>query len=427
METRYSQIISILLIALGIIAAIFIEPGFFNIDKEWKDFSLGLDLQGGVELLYEIDLSEIEENEHKEAVGDLRDVIEKRINVLGVKEPEIESVLTSEGYRLKVRIPGITDPNEAVKQIGRTPFLQFQKPKPNYLEIIENELEENPFEPTELTGRYLKKASAVTNDTSIEYFVELEFDETGKELFADLTEEFVGQPIAIFIDGYLISWPKVQEKIASGSAVINGGFGLIEAKDLATNLNNGALPVPLGDPISQITIGPTLGIESLNKSINAGLIGIIAVVAFLLIIYKLPGFLSAISLLIYGLIVLAFFKLSSITLTLAGIGGFILSIGMAVDANVLIFSRLREELREGKTLQQSVDQAFLRAWPSIRDGNFTTLIVALILFGVGTSFVQGFAMTLIIGLLLSIFASMVITKNFLLSFARTKKGRKLWL
>jgi len=167
--------------------------------------------------------------------------------------------------------------------------------------------------------------------------------------------------------------------------------------------------------------------KKLNKSINAGLIGIIAVIAFLLIIYKFPGFLSAISLIIYGLLVLAFFKLTSVTLTLAGIGGFILSIGMAVDANVLIFSRLREELREGKTLQQSIDQAFLRAWPSIRDGNFTTLIVALILFGVGTSFVQGFAMTLIIGILLSIFASMIITKNFLLSFAKTKRGRKLWL
>jgi len=427
METRYSQIISILLIALGIIAAIFIEPSFFKIDREWKDFSLGLDLQGGVELLYKIDLSEIEKADHTNAVSDLRDVIEKRINVLGVKEPEIESVLTSEGYRLKVRIPGVTDPNEAVKQIGRTPFLEFQKPKPNYLDIIKNELPESPFEPTELTGRYLTKASAVTNNTAIEYFVELEFDDTGKELFAQLTEEFVGKPIAILIDGELISWPTVQEKITDGNAVINGKFGPQEARELATSLNNGALPVPLGDPISQITIGPTLGMESLNKSINAGLIGIIAVIAFLLIIYKLPGFLSAISLIVYGLLVLAFLKLTSVTLTLAGIGGFILSIGMAVDANVLIFSRLREELREGKTLQQSIDQAFLRAWPSIRDGNFTTLIVALILFGVGTSFVQGFAMTLIIGILLSIFASMIITKNFLLSLAKTKRGRKLWL
>jgi len=230
METRYSQIISILLIALGIIAAIFIEPSFFKIDKEWKDFSLGLDLQGGVELLYKIDLSEIEKADHTSAVSDLRDVIEKRINVLGVKEPEIESVLTSEGYRLKVRIPGVTDPNEAVKQIGRTPFLEFQKPKSNYLDIIENELSESPFEPTELTGRYLTKASAVTNNTAIEYFVELEFDDTGKELFAQLTEEFVRKPIAILIDGELISWPTVQEKITDGNAVINGKFGPQEAK-----------------------------------------------------------------------------------------------------------------------------------------------------------------------------------------------------
>lgn len=437
MSKRYSQIISIILILLGLLAAIFVEPSFFNVKID-KEFSLGLDLQGGVELLYEANLTDLDEAEHSEAMQGLRDVIERRINVLGVREPEIETVLTAEGYRLKVRIPGITDPQQAVEEIGKTPFLEFQKPKDNYLEIMENNIKifsetaegesmtlENPYLPTELTGRYLKKASVLLPEGSAEAFVVIEFDETGAELFEELTGQYVGKPIAIFIDKQLLSAPNVRTKITGGIAQIDGDFGLNDARELARNLNAGALPVPIGDPISQITIGPTLGMQSLTKSISAGLVGVIAIIAFLLIIYKFPGFLASISLIIYGLLVLAFFKLASITLTLAGIGGFILSLGMAVDANVLIFSRLREELREGKSLQQAIDQAFLRAWPSIRDGNFTTLIVALILFGVGTSFVQGFATTLIIGILLSIFASMVITKNFLLSFSRMNK--KLWL
>jgi len=438
MAKRYSQILSIVLILLGLLAAIFIEPSFFNIKLFEKDFSLGLDLQGGVELLYEADLSQLTPQEHSEAMQGLRDVIERRINVLGVREPEIETVLTTDGYRLKVRIPGITDPQQAVQEIGKTPFLQFQAPKENYLEIMENNIKileggaendlitiENPYIPTELTGRYLKRAVVYLPEGSAEAFVSIEFDEQGSKIFEELTGQYVDKPLAIFIDNQLISAPRVREKIVGGSAQIDGDFGLQEARELARNLNAGALPVPIGNPISQTTIGPTLGLESLNKSINAGLVGIIAVIAFLLIIYKFPGFLASISLIIYGLLILAFFKLFSITLTLAGIGGFILSLGMAVDANVLIFSRLREELREGKSLPQSIDQAFSRAWPSIRDGNFTTLIVALILFGVGTSFVQGFAMTLIIGILLSIFASMIITKSFLISFSRMNK--KLWL
>jgi len=434
---KFPKLISIFLIALGIVAAIFVEPTLFGF-KQNKDFSLGLDLQGGVELLYEADLSDLSPDEYSEAMQGLRDVIERRINVLGVREPEIETVLTAEGYRLKVRIPGITDPQQAVEEIGKTPFLQFQEPKDNYDEIIEDNTNlvqeaeeggqvtlENPYQPTELTGRYLKQSQVYFSESSVEAFVVLEFDEEGAELFEQLTEKHIGEPIAIFIDGQLISAPNVKEKITGGTAQIDGDFSLQEARDLARNLNAGALPVPIGDPISQITIGPTLGMVSLTKGINAGLVGIIAIIAFLLIIYKFPGFLASISLIIYGLLVLAFFKLFSVTLTLAGIGGFILSLGMAVDANVLIFSRLREELREGKPLQHAIEQAFLRAWPSIRDGNFTTLIVALILFGLGTSFVQGFATTLVIGILLSIFASMIMTKNFLLSFA--KMNKKLWL
>lgn len=451
MAKKYFKLISIGVVILGLLSAIFVAPTFFdqgvdyiNGKLNWRlphfwerPFQLGLDLEGGVELLYEADLSQMESEDYSQAMQGLRDIIERRINVLGVREPEVEVTQAGSRYRLKVRIPGITDPQQAIEEIGRTPYLEFQEPKTNYQEIQEQNQKvfeigegelQSPFQPTDLTGRYLEKATVDFDPTTYEPAVGLQFNDEGSKLFEELTGKHIGKPLAIFIDNILISAPVVRDKISGGRAQITGKFNADEAKELARNLNAGALPVPIGEPISQVTIGPTLGMISLQKSLRAGMIGFLAIIVFLLIVYRLPGLLAVIALLIYGVLILGLFKLVPITLTLAGIGGFILSLGMAVDANVLIFSRLREELKLGKDLPQAIEEGFHRAWPSIRDSNLTTLLVGLILLGVGTSFVQGFATTLCIGILFSMFSAVFVTRSFLICFSRSRLGRirRLW-
>jgi len=241
-----------------------------------------------------------------------------------------------------------------------------------------------------------------------------------------LTSRNIGKQLAIYIDQMLISAPVVQEKISGGKAQISGKFTVDEAKELARNLSAGALPVPI-TLVSQQLVGPTLGKISLEKSLKAGIIGFLAIILFLVLFYRLPGILASLALAIYIGLLLSLFKLIPVTLTLAGIGGFILSVGMAIDANILIFSRMREELREKKTFAQSLEQGFSRAWPSIRDGNLTTLLVVLILFGFGTSFIKGFALTLSLGILISMFSAIFITKNFLKFFEGTKLEKIKWL
>jgi protein-export membrane protein SecD len=265
---------------------------------------------------------------------------------------------------------------------------------------------------TDLSGKQLERAEVVTDHQTGAIQVSLQFDDEGTELFKNLTEKYVGQPIAIFLDGEAISVPTVQVPIRDGRAVITGRFDLQEARLLSQRLNAGALPVPI-DLISQQAIGASLGQESLAKSLKAGVAGVILVMIFMLFYYRLPGILSVISLSVYIALTLAIFKLIGVTLTLAGIAGFILSIGMAVDANVLIFERLKEELQDGKSLKAAVEEGFLRAWTSIRDGNLSTLITCLILIGFGSSFVKGFAITLLIGILLSMFSAITITRMML--------------
>lgn len=401
-----------------------------------KPFKLGLDLQGGTHLIYEADLSNVEKEDYSSSLQGLRDVIERRVNLFGVREPVVQTQEAARSHRLIVELAGIEDPAQAIEMIGQTPFLEFRERKENYEEIIERNTKviesgegelEDPFRPTGLTGKYLKKAELSFDQTIYQPLVLLQFDDEGSEIFENLTSENIGKPLAIYIDGLPISVPIVQEKISGGKAQISGKFTIDEAKALARNLNAGALPVPI-TLISQQSVGPTLGKISLEKSLKAGMIGLIGVVLFLIFFYRLPGLLASFALAIYVALVLALFKLIPITLTLAGIGGFILSIGMAIDANILIFSRMREELRDQKSFSVSVEEGFRRAWPSIRDGNFTTLIVALILFSFGTSFVKGFALTLTIGILISMFSAIFITKNFLRCFAGTKleKVKFLW-
>lgn len=425
-----------------------------NIPHFWEiPFRLGLDLQGGTHLLYEADLSSIEKEDYSSAMQGLRDIIERRVNLFGVAEPLVQTQEAAGQHRLVVELAGIKDPAEAIRIIGKTPFLEFREQKSqeetqrildkqkeiegkSFEEVQEIEnwqlaLEDPYFKPTPLTGTYLKRADLGFDQTIGSPLISLQFNDEGSEIFEELTSGNVGKILAIYIDGIPISTPVVQETISGGRAQITGDFTIDEAKELVRNLNAGALPVPV-KLISQQSVGPILGAISLQKSLKAGMFGFLAIIIFLIIFYRFPGFLASLALGIYIALILAVYKLSiftpwPITLTLAGIGGFILSIGMAVDANILIFSRLREELKEEKSFTIALEEGFRRSWPSIRDGNITTLIVALILFWFGTSFIKGFALILSIGILLSMFSAIFITRTLLRLFAGTRLENLKWL
>ncbi len=285
---------------------------------------------------------------------------------------------------------------------------------------------EGEWKNTELTGKYLKRAVVNFNPNDGSPEVSLEFNEEGAKLFEDITGRNVGQQVAIFLDGYPISAPTVSEKISGGKASVSGKFTAQEAKLLAQRLNTGALPVPIS-LVSQQTVGATLGQQSVDNSIKAGLIGLAIVALFMIFFYRLPGLLSVFALVIYGLISLAIFKLWPVTMTLAGIAGFILSIGMAVDANILIFERLKEELRNGKDLSKAIEDGFNRAWPSIRDSNFTTLIVCFVLIQFSTSVIKGFAVTLFLGVIISMFTAIFVTRNFLKLISNRWLTKYHWL
>lgn len=445
MSKKKTYIIVAVIFILAFFAGNLVYPQLLNLPKFPNiPFKLGLDLQGGTHLVYEADLSNIGEKDKSEAMEGLRDVIERRVNLFGVKEPLVQI----QGERLVVELAGVVDPAEAIRQIGQTPFLEFREPRQpedtqkildkqkevegkglEEIQTIENwylAFEDPYFKSTDLTGRYLKKAELGFDQTTTQPLVLLEFNEEGAKIFEELTEENVGKQLAIYIDQIPISAPVVQEKISGGNAQITGKFTIEEAKDLVRNLNAGALPVPI-KLISQQSVGPTLGEISLEKSLKAGILGLIAVILFMILIYRLPGVIASLALIIYVALVLAFFKLIPVTLTLSGIAGFILSIGMAVDANILIFSRTREEISQGKNFSTALEEGFNRAWPSIRDSNFNSLIVCLILFTVATSFIQGFALTLGIGILISIFSAVFITRIFLRIFIGTKLEKINWL
>jgi len=440
MSKNKTYIAVLFIFILAFLAGNLVYPELLNLPYlPQLPFKLGLDLQGGIHLVYEADISGIDPSQYNSSLQGLRDVIERRVNLFGVKEPNVQTQQAGDQHRLIVELAGLDDPSKAVEMIGQTPYLEFKEYKENYQDIVAKNSEalkatstdeaqfEDPFQATSLTGKYLKKAELNFDQTTYKPLVSLQFDDEGSKIFEELTARNIGKPLAIYIDGVPISTPTVQEKISQGKAQISGQFNLEQAKTLVNNLNAGALPVPI-TLISQETVGPTLGKISLEKSLQAGFWGLIAIIAFMIIFYRLPGLIAALSLVIYTLLDLAIFKLIPVTLTLAGIGGFILSIGMAVDANVLIFSRMKEEFGEGKSFSGAVEEGFRRAWPSIRDGNLTTLIIAFILFFFGTSFVKGFALTLTIGILTSMFSAIIITKSLIKCLIGTKleKAKILW-
>lgn len=414
----------------------FVWPGAVNgifkylnieISVPERPFRLGLDLLGGTHLVYQADLSKVEEDKDQAMQG-VRDVVERRVNVFGVAEPIIQVVGED---RLIVELAGIKDVNQAINLIGETPFLEFKEEKTDARAIIEAQqqgqrLDEEPFQPTGLNGRHLQRAQVVFDQQTYQPQVSLVLNEEGTKLFAEITKRNLGKLVAIYLDGSIISAPVVQAEITDGNAVITGTGNPQEAKLLATRLNSGALPVPIA-LVSQQTVGASLGAESISASLRAGIWGLLLVGLFMILFYRLPGIIAVAALGTYILIVLSIYKLIPVTLTLAGIAGFILSLGIAVDANVLIFARMREELKAGKGLNQAMHEGFSRAWFSVRDSHVTTLLGALILYLFTTSIVKGFALTLGIGVLTSLFTATIVTRRFLYLFVGPRYEKLRWL
>lgn len=431
MLKKLSYILIVLILGGAVTSFVFLSEPKLNTNYETTysflknfPFRLGLDLSGGSHLVYKADISGVKSGEVSTSMDALRDVIERRVNLFGVSEPIVQvqnsGFISGEDEKLIVDLPGITDVEEATARIGQTPLLEFKtevpEGTPEKTTVDENgnvTLDINQqFITTELTGRYLKKATLEFNQTTRQPIVSLQFDETGTELFAKLTRENVGKTIAIYLDGAPLSLPVVQEEIPNGQAIISGSFTPTEGKELVRNLNYGALPVPIS-LLSRQTIGATLGENAVSAGVKAALIGFLLIALFLILWYRLPGFIAVISLFLYVVIMLALFKLLPVTLTAAGIAGFIISIGIAVDANILIFERLKEELRADRTVFDAVSEGFSRAWNSIRDSNFSTIISAIILYWFGTTLIKGFALTLGMGVIVSMFSAIFISKIFL--------------
>ncbi|MBI2613065.1 protein translocase subunit SecD [Candidatus Kaiserbacteria bacterium] len=395
-----------------------------------RPFKLGLDLSGGTQLVYRADLSAIVGSDVVDSMASLRDTIERRVNLFGVSEPIVQTqrggTLAGETEeRLIVELPGVTDTQKAIELIGQTPVLEFRLLKTDDVPPdISTTTVNQYFEPAAITGKDLKSAQLQFNQGlggPSQPVVLLTFNAEGARIFANLTRENVGRYFGMFLDGVPISIPVINEPIPDGQAVISGNFTPESAKELARNLNYGALPVPI-ELISTQTVSGTLGDKAVDAGIMAGLWGIIAVMLFMVFWYRLPGSIASIALLLYIVAVLALFQLIPVTLTAAGIAAFILSVGMAVDANILIFERMREELAGGKKTNDAIHDGFSRAWPSIRDSNISSMITAVILFWFGTSLIKGFALVFGIGVLVSMLTAITVSRTFLLALGVEGRG-----
>lgn len=555
--------IALLVLVVGVLVGLFVDPSPWNSIRgplpafPSKAFRLGLDLQGGSHLVYEADMTSVPEGDRREQLNGLREVIERRVNAFGVSEPLVQTAVVGDTYRLIVDLAGITDVNEAIRQIGETPLLEFKEvsnepsrplteaekqqlaasdaeakrkaqealkrvlapgadfaalakelsddpgskedggdldwfsagvtvpefenavaalkvdevtktpvatafgwhiikktgereaegpevelsngtsasstvPEWRASHILFKKLAETdivppePWKNTGLSGAQLRRANVLFDQQTGAVQIGLQFNDEGAKLFGEITKRNVGRPLAIFLDGVKLSDPVVQQEILGGEAQITGQYTIPEAKQMVRNLNAGALPVPIA-LVNQQTVGATLGAESLAKSLMAGLIGFAVVALFMLLIYRFLGVVATVALVVYAALTLAVFKTVGVTLTLAGIAGFILSIGMAVDANILIFERIKEELRAGRPFREAMDEGFRRAWLSIRDSNASSLITCAILAWLGTSLVKGFAVTLAIGILVSMFTAIIVTRTFLHAAVLRGMERRPWL
>jgi preprotein translocase subunit SecD len=446
-----------------LVAAIIGGIGFFVYSNAHKDakhpFKLGLDLSGGSHLVYEADVTKIDPKEVPKLMGVLRELIERRVNAFGVSEPivQVESssfVSDTKSSRLVVELPGVTDIAAAIDQIGKTPTLEFKlldKKKAAELEALKSlkssfstgssssgavvsnvslngqKADDNatPYVDTGLTGRYLEtatlefsngQAGKVANDP----MVSVKFNEEGAKLFTDITTAHTGEQLGIFLDGQLLSSPVINEPITGGKAVISGKFTIDEAQSLAKNLSFGALPVPISLASTQ-TIDATLGSGVVHQSLLAGIFGFLFIAVLMIGWYRVPGLVACVALISYVLISLLVFLLVPVTLTAAGLAGLVLSIGIAVDANVLVFERFKEEFRSGKGSREAIEIGFSRAWSAIRDSHVTGLISAVILFWFGTAMIKGFALVFAFGIIISLISAISITRTMLLILPDVKR------
>ena len=422
---RHNKLLWLIIFLVGMAVFLILSPainidfGRFQIKRDLTP-RFGLDLQGGTHLVLQTDMINIAEKDRETALEAAKNIINRRVDLYGVSEPVVQTARVGADYRIIVELPGIKDVNQALDLIGQTAQLDFREvrnasPSGNLL---------LDFQPTSLTGRDLVHAEVIFDPQSGKPQVSLEFSDQGKEVFSAITSRNVGRQVAIFLDGLPITVPTVNEPITDGRAVISGDFTIEEAKNLAIQLNAGALPVPI-KVIEQKNIGASLGELSIKRSAFAGVVGLLAVMIFMIAFYGKLGFFANLALIIYGLITFALYKLLPVTLTLPGLAGFFLSTGMAVDSNILIFERMREEQRAGEPRRRAMELGFGRAWDSIKDANVCTLITCFILFNpfnwsfLNTSgLVKGFALTLGLGVLVSLFTGVVVTRTLLRRFLR---------
>lgn len=410
-------------IAAAVVLILAIGVGYYLYQSETEEagrkFSLGLDLAGGSHLVFQADVSGIDRRDIQGSMDALRDVIERRINIFGVSEPIVQVEESFGGaekiYKLIVELPGVTDISEAVAAIGKTPLLEFRLASSATSTAVGTTTPEFIYNDTGITGRFLKKAKLEFDPQTGEPEVSLIFNDEGKRLFAQVTKENVGRLLAIFLDGAPISVPVIREEIPDGRAQITGRFSVREARELVRNLNFGVLPLKVSLAGTQ-TIGASLGETALRQSIHAGIWSFFIIVFFLILWYRLPGLIASAALVVYLVFMLLLFKWIPVTLTSAGLAGFILSIGMAVDANILIFERMKEELRKGLDTEAATREGFARAWPSIRDSNISSMITAVILwFFAASNLIKGFALVFFLGVLMSMLTAISISRTWFLS------------
>jgi len=413
---------------LYLVAALLVVLVLLALPREDKIFSalgikdtslklrLGLDLQGGASLTYQADLSKVSTQDKAKAIDGVINVINKRVNSTGTSEVVVQ---TSGSDRVNVQLPGVNDVDQAIGLIGKTAQLQFLSVSPEGIPAA-----------TDVNGEDLESATADIDTQNGQPIVSFQMKGSATQKFADLTKNInrQGGRLLIILDNEPLFNGTVSSPITDGKGQMSGFKDLKVAKETSLLLNAGALPVPIS-LVEQRTVGATLGQESIQRSLFAGLIGLVAVLVFMIAYYRLAGLVAAAALVMYTLITIDIFKLSGITqspivLTLAGIAGFILSIGMAVDANILIFERMKEEIRAGSSVAVGMDAGFKRAWTSIRDSNISTLITCLILYISGIPVIKGFAVTLAIGVLVSMFTAITISKTFMQAVVRTKIGSK---
>lgn len=399
-------------------------PGF---SENRFAFRKGLDLEGGTSITLKADMSTVPEAQRQDALDSAKSVIERRINPSGVTEALVQTAKVNEDYRIIVEIPGVTDVKQALELVGKTAKLSFWESASAEQSLDASEsakiasgsalplgivqLLGPGAKKTDLTGSDLKQATVTFSQQDGKPQVNLTFTSSGSKKFSNITKRNIGKLLIIALDDQVVQAPRVDQAIF-GDAVITGDFTPQEAKTLQIQLNAGALPVSLS-VIQQKATGATLGEASLQKSLFAGAIGFLVIVVFMIVLYGRLGFIASLALVVYMLLVLALFRVIPVTLTLAGIAGFILSIGVAVDANILIFERMKEEMRRGLSHEAAIDLGFSRAWPSIRDSNVSSLITSTILFYFGTTVVRGFAFTLALGVIVSMFSAIVVTRTFL--------------